>query len=193
MVHRGSCESCVQTLEDRARRAACHSEDIGRDRSTWRPRRSSSHTGDNVQSAFSIPWLHAFVLWLEHEPVLDKESQEQIRARSNACGFPRAPRRSSRTGFCGGRLDVSAVGCFESPSERLRVLVRHRLLPQPGGFEGVVPLLVKADALDRPQSVCGEHRNQLPPGHVAAPCTKCEVRSAAPEQADQLVPSLSGC
>ncbi len=25
-------------------------------------------------------WLHAFVLWLEHEPVLDKESQEQIRA-----------------------------------------------------------------------------------------------------------------
>jgi predicted transcriptional regulator len=25
-------------------------------------------------------WLHAFVLWLEHEPVLDKESQERIRA-----------------------------------------------------------------------------------------------------------------
>jgi predicted transcriptional regulator len=25
-------------------------------------------------------WLHAFVLWLEHEPVLDKQSQEQIRA-----------------------------------------------------------------------------------------------------------------
>ena len=25
-------------------------------------------------------WVHAFVLWLEHEPVLDKESQEQIRA-----------------------------------------------------------------------------------------------------------------
>jgi hypothetical protein len=25
-------------------------------------------------------WLHAFVLWLEHDPVLDKESQEQIRA-----------------------------------------------------------------------------------------------------------------
>ena len=25
-------------------------------------------------------WLHAFVLWLEHEPVLDQESQEQIRA-----------------------------------------------------------------------------------------------------------------
>jgi hypothetical protein len=25
-------------------------------------------------------WLRAFVLWLEHEPVLDKESQEQIRA-----------------------------------------------------------------------------------------------------------------
>jgi transcriptional regulator with XRE-family HTH domain len=25
-------------------------------------------------------WLHAFVLWLEHEPVLDEESQEEIRA-----------------------------------------------------------------------------------------------------------------
>ena len=25
-------------------------------------------------------WLHAFVLWLEHEPVLDKQSQEGIRA-----------------------------------------------------------------------------------------------------------------
>src|SRR5512132_1537977 len=24
-------------------------------------------------------WLHAFVLWLEHEPVLDEESQERIR------------------------------------------------------------------------------------------------------------------
>jgi hypothetical protein len=25
-------------------------------------------------------WGHAFVLWLEHEPVLEKESQERIRA-----------------------------------------------------------------------------------------------------------------
>ena len=25
-------------------------------------------------------WLHAYVLWLEHEPVLDEESQERIRA-----------------------------------------------------------------------------------------------------------------
>ena len=25
-------------------------------------------------------WLHAFVPWLEHDPVLDKQSQEQIRA-----------------------------------------------------------------------------------------------------------------
>ena len=24
-------------------------------------------------------WLHAFVLWIEHEPVLDTESKEQIR------------------------------------------------------------------------------------------------------------------
>jgi hypothetical protein len=25
-------------------------------------------------------WLHAFVLWLENEPVLDEESQKRIRA-----------------------------------------------------------------------------------------------------------------
>ena len=25
-------------------------------------------------------WVHAFVLWLEHEPVLDTDSQERIRA-----------------------------------------------------------------------------------------------------------------
>jgi hypothetical protein len=25
-------------------------------------------------------WLHAFLLWLENEPVLDEESQEEIRA-----------------------------------------------------------------------------------------------------------------
>ncbi len=25
-------------------------------------------------------WIHAFVLWFEHEPVLEQESQEQIRA-----------------------------------------------------------------------------------------------------------------
>ena len=25
-------------------------------------------------------WLHAFVLWIEHEPILDKEAKEQIRA-----------------------------------------------------------------------------------------------------------------
>jgi hypothetical protein len=25
-------------------------------------------------------WVHALVLWFEHEPVLEKESQERIRA-----------------------------------------------------------------------------------------------------------------
>ena len=25
-------------------------------------------------------WLHAFLLWLENEPILDQESQEEIRA-----------------------------------------------------------------------------------------------------------------
>ncbi len=31
-------------------------------------------------------WLHAFVLWLENEPVLDKESQKRIRAALKRLG-----------------------------------------------------------------------------------------------------------
>ena len=31
-------------------------------------------------------WLHAFVLWLENEPVLDQDSQEQIRAALKRLG-----------------------------------------------------------------------------------------------------------
>ena len=31
-------------------------------------------------------WLHAFILWLEHEPVLDQESQEEIRAALRRVG-----------------------------------------------------------------------------------------------------------
>ena len=34
-------------------------------------------------------WLHAFVLWLEHEPVLDEESQERIRAALKPAGLVR--------------------------------------------------------------------------------------------------------
>ena len=29
-------------------------------------------------------WLHAFVLWIEHEPVLDKQSQERDSGRAQA-------------------------------------------------------------------------------------------------------------
>ena len=32
-----------------------------------------------LETDVRLLWLHAFILWLEHEPVLDKESQEQIR------------------------------------------------------------------------------------------------------------------
>ena len=32
-------------------------------------------------------WVHAFVLWLEHEPVLDKDSQERIRAALERLGI----------------------------------------------------------------------------------------------------------
>jgi hypothetical protein len=43
-------------------------------------------------------WVHAFVLWLEHEPVLGKESQEQIGPRSSA---GRSRRRVDRAGSLG--------------------------------------------------------------------------------------------
>ena len=31
-------------------------------------------------------WIHAFVLWLEHEPVLDRESQAQIKTALRRLG-----------------------------------------------------------------------------------------------------------
>ena len=34
-------------------------------------------------------WLHAFVLWLENEPVLDSDSQEEIRAALKRLGSPK--------------------------------------------------------------------------------------------------------
>jgi catechol 2,3-dioxygenase-like lactoylglutathione lyase family enzyme len=40
--------------------------------------------------------LHAFVLWLEHEPVLDKGAKSRFGPRSSASRSPRAARRSSR-------------------------------------------------------------------------------------------------
>ena len=33
-----------------------------------------------LETDVRLLWLHAFILWLEHEPVLDKDSQAQIRA-----------------------------------------------------------------------------------------------------------------
>jgi hypothetical protein len=50
-------------------------------------------------------WLHAFVLWLEHEPVLDKESEEQIRAASSGCRSE--PRDGPRLPF--GTLEIVAL------------------------------------------------------------------------------------
>ena len=35
---------------------------------------------DELEMDVRLLWLHAFVLWLEHEPVLDSESQKRIRA-----------------------------------------------------------------------------------------------------------------
>ena len=47
-----------------------------------RPRKTPPFRGPSgeVDMDMRLLWLHAFVPWLEHEPVLDKQSQEQIRA-----------------------------------------------------------------------------------------------------------------
>ena len=34
---------------------------------------------NELQMDVRLLWLHAFVLWIEHEPVLDTDSKEQIR------------------------------------------------------------------------------------------------------------------
>src|SRR4029079_11233683 len=44
------------------------------------------------------------------------------------------------------RLEVVAVPGFHVPFEDLHVLLRHRLLPQPGGFEGLLQLPVLLDS-----------------------------------------------
>jgi hypothetical protein len=54
--------------------------------------------------------------------------------------------------FLQQRLDVSPVGRLNRAFERLHVLLRHRLLPQPGGFEGFVFAHVSLTAQNLPSS-----------------------------------------
>ena len=59
------------------------------------------------------------------------------------------------------RLSVSAISRFECAFERVDVLLRHRLLRQPGGFEGLV--LAGVGVAGEHQSVSdGDDRARLP-------------------------------
>jgi len=52
------------------------------DGSAWprRPEEVLMAYASELDMDVRLLWLHAFVLWLEHEPVLDTEGQERIRA-----------------------------------------------------------------------------------------------------------------
>ena len=52
------------------------------DGSAWprRPEEVLMAYASELDMDVRLLWLHAFVLWLENEPVLDKQGQEQIRA-----------------------------------------------------------------------------------------------------------------
>ena len=52
------------------------------DGSAWprRPEQVLMAYASELDIDVRLLWLHAFVLWLEHEPVLDTDSQERIRA-----------------------------------------------------------------------------------------------------------------
>jgi predicted transcriptional regulator len=52
------------------------------DGSAWprKPEQVLMAYASELEMDVRLLWLHAFVLWLEHEPVLDSESQERIRA-----------------------------------------------------------------------------------------------------------------
>jgi ribosome-binding protein aMBF1 (putative translation factor) len=52
------------------------------DGSAWprRPEEVLMAYASELDMDVRLLWVHAFVLWLEHEPVLDKDSQERIRA-----------------------------------------------------------------------------------------------------------------
>ena len=52
------------------------------DGSAWprRPEEVLMAYASELDMDMRLLWVNALILWLEHEPVLDKESQEQIRA-----------------------------------------------------------------------------------------------------------------
>jgi hypothetical protein len=94
---------------------------------------------------------------------LDKESQEQIRAALKRLqiskGVSIAPQK-----FAAG-ASTSGGWMLRIPLERLHVLLRHRLIPQPGGFEGLVPVV--EDVIADGFSVSDRETNQNRPSTTA--------------------------
>ena len=58
------------------------------DGTSWprRPEEVLMAYADELNMDVRLLWLHAFVLWLENEPVLDEESQKEIRAALRRVG-----------------------------------------------------------------------------------------------------------
>jgi len=58
------------------------------DGAAWpkRPEQVLMAYADELEIDVRLLWVHAFVLWLENEPVLDKESQKRIRAALTRLG-----------------------------------------------------------------------------------------------------------
>ncbi|MCD6016048.1 MAG: hypothetical protein K0R88_2132 [Solirubrobacterales bacterium] len=56
-----------------------------------------AHAGE-LDMDVRVLWLHAFVLWLEHEPVLDETVRSGFGRRSSACRFRGTPVEQGHTG-----------------------------------------------------------------------------------------------
>ena len=72
------------------------------DGSAWprRPEEVLMAYASELDMDVRLLWLHAFVLWLEHEPVMDTEGQERIRARART---PADLGQQHRASPCSGR------------------------------------------------------------------------------------------
>ena len=73
-------------------------------------------------------------------------TKSRLRSDARFNGRGRIDVLDLRVGQSEDAFDVMAVPCVEHPAHDLHVLLRHRLLRQPGGFEGFRPCGVVAHA-----------------------------------------------
>src|SRR5262249_2368428 len=88
------------------------------------------------------------------------------------------------------RVEVVAVPSLHGPLEDLHVLHRHRLLREPGGFQG---FLLAAEAAKLADSSL-EQRNEPSPRHIEGDPAPLATREGSPEHQNPLaeVPKLLG-